>query len=115
MRRGLFLSTPSYGSPDDTWSPKWYFLITLVWLAVNLGNNEIVDSSGYIASQPVHQFCWTSFCVPNLRSRPARPVIATAKGKNIFDWNLERKALAEWVLALGVEAGEVCREGTATL
>lgn len=98
VRRGLFLSTPSYSSPDDVWSPTWYFIITLLWLTVNWGYREVVESSKYIASQPVDQFRWTLFRVPNLRSGPARPVVTTLKGRDTFNWNLERKALAEWVL-----------------
>jgi hypothetical protein len=97
--RGVFLSTPSYSSPDDFWSPRWYIIITLLWLTLNWAYNEVVSFSKYIASQPVDQFRWTLFRVPNLRSGPARPVITAVKGRDMFHWNLERKALAEWVLS----------------
>lgn len=98
IKRGLFLSTPSYSSPDDSWAPGWYVIITLLWLSLNWAYRDVVGFSEYIASQPVDKLRWTLFRLPNLRSGPARPVIATVKGKDKFNWNLERKGLAEWVL-----------------
>ncbi|KAK5058798.1 hypothetical protein LTR84_011062 [Exophiala bonariae] len=98
FKRGLFLSTPSYNSPEDSWAPGWYLIISLLWLTLNWAYRDVVGFSTYIASQPVDKLRWTLFRVPNLRSGPARPVVTTFKGKDRFNWNLERKALAEWVL-----------------
>lgn len=98
FERGLFLSTPSYTAPGDTWSIKWYLAVSMIWLLFPTAYRDIVDYSTFIASQPINELRWTLFRLPNLRSGPPGPARAAFKGDGNDGWNLERKALAEWVL-----------------
>ncbi len=98
FRRGLFLSTPSYTAPDDQWSLKWYILITIISLLFPSAYRDLVGYSTFIAAQPTDQLRWTLFRLPNLKNGPVGPAKTAFKGDGNDGWNLERKALAEWVL-----------------